>query len=180
VLFPPPPAGGADDPIDGWADAAQEVLSYGRASTLSAVAEREEGAAAMASVMPAALRRLPGAVLHWVARRSLAGMVAKYPPEVDRAAARARLGELQAAVRGGTPAASGCVYLVGDAFTYADIAMVIATGVIRPLGKAYLDDTPLAALKAMTSDESFGEGLDDVLVWRDAILAKHFADSFLA
>eukprot|EP00168_Porphyra_purpurea_P014455 TRINITY_DN4154_c0_g1_i1.p2 TRINITY_DN4154_c0_g1~~TRINITY_DN4154_c0_g1_i1.p2 ORF type:complete len:152 (+),score=50.63 TRINITY_DN4154_c0_g1_i1:52-456(+) len=134
----------------------------------------------MASVLPPAVRRLPRPVAHWVARRALAGMAAKYPPAVDRAAARDRLADLAAAVRGGTPAASGCVYLVGGAFTYADVAMVVATGFVRPLGKAVLDDTPLAALTALTADESFGEGLGDVLAWRDAILAAHFADAFLA
>lgn len=71
------------------------------------------------------------------------------------------------------------MYLVGGAFSYADIAMVIATGVVRPLGECILDDAPLAAVKALAADKEFGAGLDAVVAWRDAILAAHFADDSL-
>lgn len=188
VLFPPIPPGGVDE-VAAWATTAQEVLSYSRASVMTVAASTPEGATLMASLLPAAMRSfLPAAAVRWIASRAANGLVTKYPALVDRATARAHLDRLAAAVSavgsggcgGRGAAANGCVYLVGGAFTYADIAMVIASGVVRPLGEHILSDAPLAGVKALVKDNPFEEGLDAVVAWRDAILAAHFADDSLA
>lgn len=188
ILFPPVPPGGVDE-VAAWATAAQEVLSYFRAAIMAVAASGPVGASAMAAVLPPALRSyLPAPVVRWMAGHAAARMVAKYPPLVDRTTARTHMDRLAAAVSaGGAGSGSdrsggqgGCVYLVGGAFSYADIAMVIATGVVRPLGERILDDAPLAAVKALAADKEFGAGLEAVVAWRDAILAAHFADDSLA
>lgn len=185
VLFPAVPPGEADQ-VAAWAATAQEVLSYSRAAVMSVAASTPEGIAAMSTMLPATMRSvLPAAVVRWIGARTANGLVTKYPPLVDRATARAHLDRLAAAVSTGGSggrgaAAKGCVYLVGGAFSYADIAMVIATGVVRPLGERYINDAPLRSVKALVTDNPFAEGLDEVVAWRDAILAAHFADDTLA
>lgn len=174
------------DEVAAWATTAQEVLSYSRASVMAVAASTPEGAALMASLLPQAMRSvLPAGVVRWIASRAANGLVTKYPAQADRATARAHMDRLAAVVSAGGggghgAAPNGCVYLVGGTFTYADIAMVIASGVVRPLGERILSDAPLAGVKALVKDNPFGEGLDAVLVWRDAILAAHFVDDSVA
>ncbi|GAB0489058.1 hypothetical protein MMPV_000274 [Pyropia vietnamensis] len=185
MLFPPVPPGEADE-VAAWAATAQEVLSYSRAAVMSVAASTPEGVAVMSSLLPAPMRSvLPAAVVRWIGARAANGLVTKYPPLVDRTTARAHMDRLAAVVSTGgssgrRAAANGCVYLVGGAFSYADIAMVIATGVVRPLDERYISDAPLRSVKALVTDSPFAEGLDAVITWRDAILAAHFADDSLA
>ena len=78
------------------------------------------------------------------------------------AAIQAELSSLREALR------HGGRYVLGQ-FTYADIAMAVATMLIKPRA-----DAPMGpAMRRVATDEALADAYADLLAWRDKLYAEH-------
>lgn len=156
-LFP----SGGEDEIERWNTRSEILLEAGRALALKRMLRSRE---ALAENVPGprigTLLAPVGALgVRFVARKYRANDVA------DRYREELRFGFsiLREALAGD--------HLLGT-FSYADIAMVVATFALRPPGPAY--DHLGDASRACWTDEELARASGDVLAWRDRVLAASF------
>ncbi len=98
-------------------------------------------------------------------RRRLGTLALDAPAvEVAELALRRALDELRAGLGEGS-------YLLGNRFSYADVAMATALSYVQPVDDAYLRLGP--ATRAARTQERLAGEYPDLLTWRDQIYANH-------
>lgn len=151
--------------IERWNDRSEEALQAGRGlvvarTAVSPPAKRE----ALPPFIPEAVRPLLGGVADLGVRFFLL----KYQPSQDERAAEAVIAgvleELREALKGRT-------YLVGDAFSFADIAMCAVLQIVRPVDDRYLRIGE--ATRVCWTTPSLAVRFPDLLKWRDELYARH-------
>lgn len=153
--------------ISRWGDVAEKITQAARGRVLKRLlASREAQKESLPSFVPGALR----GVMAPSAGMAISFLLKKYgisgsdvEAESDRTI-RPLLEDVRAALAKG-----GGHYLVGDAFSYADLAIASCLHGLKPR-----EATPLgpATREAWTND-ALARDFDDLLTWRDAIYAKH-------
>lgn len=157
------PHGSADD-VERWNELSDRMIGVGRVRVLARLrSDRELQREALPGFVPGFVR---GALASSssLASRFLAakhGVPADVEGEVERTL-RPALREVRRALAGGR-------YLVGGALSYADVAIAAALRAVRPESRAPIGP----ATRAAWSDESLAREFEDLLMWRDAIYAKH-------
>ncbi len=160
-----------DAQVSAWFDVAERMADVGRAwFTRAMLASREAQAEALPSFTPDALRGLlsPSAkmVLRFLMKKHHIPLDVEQ--EVERVL-RPSLDEVRAALAKSGSAGKSVAYLLGDAFTFADIAVATTLRVVRP-HKA--DDFGPHIREAWTN-EAVARDYADLLEWRDRIFEKH-------
>ena len=155
-----------DPAVDRWVDVAERVAGAGRACFFEKLLASP---AAQREVVP---RFVPRAFLGLAAPS--AAMVVRYlgrkwnvPTDVPVVVATAMRPALEQ-VRSGL---AGKRYLLDDDFSFADLAIASALGVIEPLPSSPLGP----ATKAAWTIPALADDFRDLLDWRDGIYARHRA-----
>ncbi|MCL2778597.1 MAG: glutathione S-transferase N-terminal domain-containing protein [Polyangiaceae bacterium] len=149
--------------IDRYITLADRMLCAGRAWVLSHLlknraAQRE----ALPSLLPGPIRTLLAPTAMAVA--FFLRVKHAVPPDVQGQIDR----ELIPALEDVRKALTGKVYLLGS-FSFADIAIASALASVRPTDRAPIGP----ATRAIWTNERVAESFEDLLMWRDAIYAKH-------
>jgi glutathione S-transferase len=151
--------------ISQWNERSEAALAAGRALLMLAMADNADfGLGFLPLRVPTALRPL----LVPVAKKGIAAFIAKYRMRdaADRheAVFRRELDRLAKELAGRS-------YLLGDAFSYADIAMALTLQGISPVDERYLARVP------GTSDNAFSSELlqsyAPLFAWRDELYRRH-------
>jgi len=152
--------------ISAWNRRSEAALAAGRAILMRTWASTPELAvAALPSGTPAALQPL----LQRLGAKRLESFMAKYDIRADDFSHEAVLGaELDALEK----ALSGRRYLIGDAFSYADIAMALTLQQVSPVDPRYIVRMEGLGPAGMNID-SFSRRHADLIRWRDALYALH-------
>jgi glutathione S-transferase len=161
-LIPP----GQEGDVEAWNLRSEEALAAGRAMLMLKSANDPEAARnAIPPGVPAALQPL----LLPVARKGIDAFIAKYRMRDGAGSHERVLGEaleaLEAALRGGRR------YLLGDALSYADIAMAAAIQVVSPVDERFMAIGPGG--RAAWTQTALAEKHAGLLAWRDALYAQH-------
>lgn len=157
-LFPP----GLEAEIERWNDIADEVLDAGRARVIErSLASRE----ALLESVPGP--RVLGPLLVPVGKMGARFLARKYGS--DRAGGREVIERGLATLR---EALDGDPFLVGDRFTFADVAMAAALACVRPPGARW--DHLGDASRACWTDEGLAEEYAELLEWRDGLFEDRF------
>jgi glutathione S-transferase len=158
-LFPP----GREDHVVAWNERSDAVMTSGRAMLLSRMLRSPQALAEqLPPFVPAGLRP---------ALRGLASMGVKFlqrkhgiRPEEDarhEAVSRTALDALRAAL------ASGRRYLLGDALSYADIAMATSLQFVLPVDQRHIALGP--ATREAWTNATLASEYADLLTWRDTL-----------
>lgn len=147
-----------------WNDRCDRALEHGRARVISALIQSEAGLDEMAE--GAAPKALAGAV------RPLAKLIAsntlrKYQPAPPREAL------LEALAMADKARLAPGAYMLGETFSFADIAVACMLEVVEPVGDRFARRGALA--RAMWRDPELAEAYRDLLGWRDALCERHRA-----
>lgn len=147
--------------IKSWDDLSEAALAEGRAQVLRRVLASEAALEdALPSFIPTGLRR----PLRILARRSVRTLTHKYAHLVRVGALRQALRAIRARI-----ATSDAAYLTGQ-FSYADITMAVVLEVVAPVAVTV---PPLgAALASCWRDASLTDEFQDVIAWRDRLVAN--------
>jgi glutathione S-transferase len=156
-LFP----GGALDEVRTWNELAERGLAAGRALTVAATAKSP--GAMLENVPPFIPERLRPLSTGLVSM-GLTFLTRKY--RLETAAGEDALDDACERLRAGL---GGKRHLVGDAFSFADIAMAVMLGSVKPVARARLGP---ASRETWTRPE-LARRHADLLEWRDATYAEH-------
>ena len=157
-LFPE----GEDEAVAHWNGIADELLDAGRARVIErSLASRE----ALIESVPGP--RFLGPLLVPVGKMGARFLARKYG--ADQAGGRDVVERGLAALR---EALDGDAHLVGDRFTFADIAMAAALACVRPPGRSW--DHLGDASRACWTDDALAEQHEELLAWRDHLFAERF------
>jgi glutathione S-transferase len=154
---------GKEDEIDRWNEVSDVILCAGRARVFTHLTEsREAQREALPGFVPSPLRGVFGPSTKLAVRF----LAKKYgvTPEAGRASAdtiRASLARVREAL-GGRP------YLLSE-LSFADIAAAVALSAVRPPDRLAIGP----ATRRAWTDESLASEFGDLLMWRDALYAKH-------
>lgn len=157
------PRSGADD-VERWNELSDRIIGVGRVRVLARLrADRELQREALPELVPRFVRSALASSSSLAARF----LAAKHdvPADLEREVEqtlRPALGEVRRAL-------SGSRYLVGGALSYADVAIAAALRAVRPESRAAIGP----ATRAAWSDDALAREFEDLLMWRDAIYAKH-------
>jgi glutathione S-transferase len=148
-----------------WNRRSETAMAAGRAIRILASADDPRLAlAALPPGVPAALKPL----LLPLARKGVDVFIAKYRMRDGESSHKAVFtGELDALSK----ALSGRRYLLGDAFSYADIAMALAVQAVSPVDERYMPRIP--GLEAGADGDELTRRYADLVEWRDELYAKH-------
>lgn len=161
-LFP----AGREVEVEAWSRLSEEALTAARGVMVLRQAEDPRLALeALPPGVPASVKPL----LAPAARLGMQAFIAKYRMR-DAAASHPRvlaraLEDLARALEGGRR------YLVGDAFTYADIAMAVTLQMVSPVDERYMALGP-GGREGWTSPE-LAARFAGLLRWRDGLYAEH-------
>ncbi|MFO0553212.1 MAG: glutathione S-transferase family protein [Polyangiaceae bacterium] len=146
-----------------WDARAESVMRAGRARAMERLLASDE---ALMESTPPPLRALGGAA-RAAARMGANFIVGKHhtrggsPAEHEAAMVRGLELLAQATSRGD--------YLVGDRFTFADLAMACALGFVEPHARAHMGP----ATRAAFSEPRLAAAFPALLAWRDRIVDRH-------
>jgi glutathione S-transferase len=158
------PRDGAAEVSD-WCRRIEPVMQRGRARVLAALLDNHEAlaeAAPLAGVRP--LRPLMAKLAAGAVRRLQRKYRAAARPDDDARIVRPVIRDLETAIGAGT-------YLVGGAFSFADIAAACAVQFILPVDPAHIRLGP-ASRRAWTWDAMI-EASSPLIAWRDRIYDRH-------
>jgi len=161
-LFPP----GREADVAAWNERSEAALAAGRALYLVRLArDRAAQAETLPPGLPLALRRAlaPATAL------AVGFIRRKY--RIDAAATAAAEDTLDRELRGLRAALAGRAHLLGDALSYADVAMAVTLQFVAPVDSAYVPLGP-ASRVAWTHPVLAGRHAD-LVAWRDALYARH-------
>ncbi|MEW6272776.1 MAG: glutathione S-transferase C-terminal domain-containing protein [Thermodesulfobacteriota bacterium] len=164
-LLPP----GREGAVASWNARSESALSAGRALYLARLSRDPR---AQVEMQP---RALPG----WL-RRAMApatGLAVAFIRRkygIDGAASVLAEGALVRELDGLRSALAGRAHLLGDALSYADVAMAVTLQFVAPVDTRYVPLGP-AALAAWTH-AGLAERYGDLVAWRDALYARHRPD----
>lgn len=152
--------------ISAWNQRSEAALAAGRAILMRSWASTPELAlAALPAGTPAALQPL----LQRLGQKRLEAFMAKYDIRAgDFSHEQVLTAELDALAK----ALSGRRYLVGDAFSYADITMALTLQQVSPVDPRYIPRMAGLGPAGMHID-SFARRHADLIAWRDALYAQH-------
>lgn len=159
---------GREAEVEAWSRLSEEALAAGRGVTMLKQADDPRIALeALPPGVPEGVKPL----LAPVARLGMQAFIAKYRIR-DAAASHPRV--LERAFEDLTRALDGGRrYLVGDAFSYADIAMAVTLQMVSPVDERYMALGP-GGREGWTNPE-LAERFAGLLRWRDALYAEHRA-----
>ncbi|EYF05193.1 glutathione S-transferase family protein [Chondromyces apiculatus] len=161
-LFP----AGHEAEIAAWNLLSEQLLVTGRGVML--LGQIEDAQTALDALPPGVPEALKP-VLAPLARRALSAFVDKYRMRDAAASHRPVLDQTMAAFA--KVLADGRRYLVGGAFTYADITMAASLQGVSPVDERYMPVGP-GGREAWTRPELVARH-PEVLAWRDAVYATH-------
>lgn len=154
------------DEIRAWNERSEAALAAGRAILMRSWASTPELAiAALPSGLPSPLK----ALLQPLGRQRLEAFMTKY--EI-RDGDYSHEAILMAELDGLEKALSGRRYLVGDGFTYADIAMALTLQQVSPVDPRYIVRMSGLGPSGMNID-TFTLRHAGLIAWRDALYALH-------
>ena len=154
--------------IDRWNEQSQQLMIAGRAMLLPRMAKhsgalREQ----LPPFVPGALR----APLRPLASSGVTFLMRKYGIRAsDHAEHERRAREALDGLRAALPRSTASRHLIGDALTFADVAMATALQFVRPVDDRYIALGP-ATREAWTHPALAAE-YEDLLGWRDALYAR--------
>jgi glutathione S-transferase len=152
--------------IKSWNERSEAGLAAGRALTTERVVNSPE---ARREAMPPVPKILMGPLVAPVTRLGISFLRRKYKfgdtLDVERLALKKMLESLREAL------SDGRQYLLGDAFSYADLCMAVSLQFVRPVTDEYIKLGP-ATRKAWTDDAMSSE-FGDLLGWRDRVYESH-------
>jgi glutathione S-transferase len=158
TLFPD----GKQREIELWNTRGEQATSAGRALAVVEAARHPKTAAAF---LPPPLRPILGGV----AQKGLEAFINKYRMREDfekhESAFVDGLHKLEAAL------ARGSGYVVGDDFTYADIAMAMVVQFVVPVDNRYMPAGPPGV--EPKPNQALATRFAGLVAWRDALYAKH-------
>lgn len=148
--------------IEMWNARSQEALAAGRAIAVTDAARDPRNSAAL---VPPALRSILGGV----AQKGIEAFIDKYNMRED---AEKHAGiVIENLNRLSTTLSRGTGYVVGDSFTFADIAMALAVQLVHPVDSHYMPSGP-PGVKWKQNDAMVAR-FAPLIAWRDALYAKH-------
>ncbi len=156
---------GREEEVAAWNARSELAMSAGRAMLLSRMAgDRAALVEQVPGFVPGAIR----AVMTPVASTAVGHLTRKYGVRAGEearheSASRAVLDGLRAALAGGRE------HLLGDGFSYADIAMAAALQFVRPVDGRYIRLGP--ATRAVWTHAALASEFADLLAWRDRLYA---------
>ena len=154
-----------DDAVRHWNAVGETVMQCGRALLLARLSCMED---ALAEQLPAPVPRRLRPWLAPLARTGVRFVARKYATAALLPVAEGQLGsallELRAAV-------SGKTHLVGQRFSFADIAMATALQFVEPVANGYIPLGP--ATRRAWTHERLQVAYGDLLAWRDGMYAAH-------
>lgn len=159
-LFPPSDA----DAIQKWNALSDRMINVGRSRVLHDLTTRKAAQKeALPSFVPGFMRgaMAPSAVMaakFLASKHAVAGDAAT----LRESELRPVLEEVRSALAGGT-------YLVGAAFSYADIAVAAAMRAVKPEARAEIGPET----RTSWTDDELATDFEDLLMWRDALYEKH-------
>lgn len=161
-LFP----AGRDGEVASWNERSEAALAAGRALHLVRLSrDREAQVEMQPRELPAGLKRAmaPATAL------AIAFVRRKYG--IDEAATAAAEATLARELEGLRAALVGRAHLLGDALSYADVAMAVTLQFVSPVDPRYV---PLgAAARAAWTQPELAERFADLVAWRDELYARH-------
>ncbi len=160
---------GREDELAAWNERSEAVMVSGRAMLLARMRESPD---ALAEQLPPfvpgalrpALRGLASAGVRHLERKYAIRAGEDAPHE---ATSRGALDALRSALSGGRR------YVVGDAFTHADVAMATSLQFVLPVDGRYIALGP--ATRAVWTNPTLARDYPDLLAWRDRLYADHRA-----
>jgi glutathione S-transferase len=160
-LFP----GDKLDEIAAWNRRSEAATAAGRAaSMLASAGDPELALAFLPPHVPPALKSL----LLPIAKAGVEAFIAKYRMRND---ADSHATVLDAELAALERALSGKRYLLGDTFSYADIAMAIVLQGVSPVDERYMAKLP--GIRPGAESAELQRRYPELLAWRDELYAKH-------
>jgi glutathione S-transferase len=154
---------GADEEIDRWNDLSDVVLRAGRARVLTHMAKsREAQREALPGFVPSPLR----GVFAPSTKLALRFLTKNY--EITDEDARASADTIRASLVRLRDALGGRPYILSE-LSFADVAAAVALSAVRPPDRHAIGP----ATRAAWTDEGLASEFGDLLMWRDALYAKH-------
>jgi glutathione S-transferase len=150
--------------IERWNALSDRMIGVGRVRVLMRVRTQPE---VQREALPPFLPGIARAVLAPSSRLAARFLASKHSVAADlEGEVRTTLAPALEEVR---RALAGRTYLVGDSLSYADVAIGAALRAVRPEARA--DIGP--ATRDAWSDDALAREFEDLLMWRDALYAKH-------
>ncbi len=155
-----------DREVAGWMETSEALMVAGRALLLPRIAKARQ---ALREQLPA---WIPGSVrpaLTWVAALAVRHLMSKYDVRGaddahHDAESRTCLDRLRGAL------ADGRTYLVGSAFSYADLTMAAALQFVRPVDDRWISLGP--ATREAWTNHRLADDYPDLLAWRDQLYIR--------
>ncbi len=146
-----------------WSARSEEALAAARAIVLAKTLASDD---AKRELLPKRLRALGLAPMAAVGLSFVARKYAAPIEQIDaqRAIVRSVLVLLRSAL-------GGKHHVVGDALTYADIAMAAAVQIVKPVDDRFIRLKP--ATRLCWTDDALAAELTDIVAWRDTLYDAH-------
>lgn len=151
--------------IDGWIVRAEALMQAGRARVLASGREGLEALREVGPAVPAPLAPVRDAVLLAATRYLTSKYQAHAAPERVLQAARQALVQLRDGLHTDSP------YLVGERFTFADVAMACALQFVLPVADRHMRIGP--ATRALWTWRALLAEAESCLAWRDRLYRLH-------
>jgi len=148
--------------IELWNTRGEQATSAGRALAVLQAARDPKAASAF---LPPALRPILGGV----AQKGLEAFINKYRMREDVETHQSTF--LDGVQKLDTALSRGTGYVVGDHFTYADIAMAMVVQFVVPVDNRYMPSGPPGV--DVPPNEELAARFPALHAWRDALYAKH-------